>query len=104
MGVYSRRLLDLLSIFFLVKFTRKPLRFFGLTGLTSLFVGGIYTGYLVFQRFYMGVPLADRPALLLGLLLIVLGIQLFAIGLVGELIIFTHAREQREYTIDKMVN
>ena len=104
MGVYSRRLLDLLSIFFLVKFTRKPLRFFGLTGLTSLLTGGVYTGYLVIQRLYMGVPLADRPALLLGLLLIVLGIQLFAIGLVGELIIFTHAREQREYTIEQIVN
>ncbi len=102
--VYVRRLLDLLSIFFLVKFTKKPLRFFGLTGLIVFLLGGTFTAYLTFQRFFMGIPLADRPALLLGVLMIVLGIQLLAIGLIGELIIFTHARDLQEYTVENTVN
>jgi glycosyltransferase involved in cell wall biosynthesis len=69
-GVYLRRLLDILSIFFLLKFTKKPM----------------------------------RPILLLGSLLVVLGIQVFAIGLVGEIIIFTHAKELKEYTVDEIIN
>ena len=48
-------------------------------------------------------PLADRPALLLSSLLVVLGMQLFALGLLGELIIFTHAREIKEYQIDAVI-
>lgn len=104
LGVYSRRLIDLLSIFFLVKFTKKPLRFFGLSGLSAFTIGGLFCGFLAYQRMFEGIPLADRPVLLFGLLLIVLGIQLFAIGLIGELIIFTNARETQSYTIKEIIN
>jgi len=103
-GVYVRRLLDLLSIFFLVKFTAKPLRFFGLTGFSVFSIGLLFSLVLVFQRLFMGEALADRPALLFGVLLIVLGILLFAIGLVGELIIFVHAKDLKEYRIEEIVN
>jgi len=48
-------------------------------------------------------PLADRPALLLASLLAVLGLQLFAIGLLGELIIFTHARHIKDYQVDEVI-
>ena len=47
--------------------------------------------------------LANRPALLLSSLLVVLGMQLFALGLLGELIIFTHARQIRDYQIDSVL-
>lgn len=104
LGVYIRRLLDLLSIFFLVKFTSKPLRFFGLTGFFVSFVGVLITLVLVLQRLFWGEGLADRPGLLLGTLLIVLGILLFALGLVGELIIFLNAANVKEYRIEEVVN
>jgi hypothetical protein len=58
----------------------------------------------VVDRLFFGVGLADRPALLLSSLLVVLGLQLFALGLLGELIIFTHAQDLKEYTIEKIVN
>ena len=103
-GVYVRRLLDILSIFFLVKFTAKPLRFFGLNGLFVFVIGILFSAVLVVQRIFFGEALADRPALLFGVLLIVLGILLFAIGLVGELIIFVHAKDLKEYRIEKIVN
>jgi len=102
-GVYLRRLLDLLTTFFLVKFTRKPLRFFGLTGSAILFSGLSLLGYLVAGRFFGAMELRDRPMLLLSVLLVVLGIQVFAIGLIGEIIIFTHAREIREYAIEEII-
>ncbi len=103
-GVYVRRLLDVLSVFFLIKFTKKPLRFFGLTGLFIFALGAILLILLFIQRMFMGIGLADRPIVLVGLLLFVVGIQILAIGLIGEIIIFTHAKELKEYTIEQVVN
>jgi len=103
-GVYPRRLLDMLTVFFLVKFTKKPLRFFGLIGIATFSVGALIVLYLVAERLFFGSALADRPALLLSSLLVVLGVQIFALGLVGEIIIFTHAKDIKEYTIEKIVN
>ena len=67
-------------------------------------MGSFITLYLIIQRLFFDMPLADRPALLLSSLLVVLGVQIFALGLIGELIIFTHAKELKEYTIDKIIN
>ncbi len=103
-GTYVRRLLDLLTIFFLIKFTKKPLRFFGLIGLSTVFAGGLITLSIIVERLFFGVALSDRPALILSSLLIVLGVQILAMGLLGEIIIFTHAKEVKEYTIDEVVN
>ena len=103
-GNYVNRLLDLIAVFFLTKFTRKPLRFFGATGLSALVGGGGITLYLTIQRLFMGVPLKNKPMLLLGILLIVLGTLLFAIGLIGEMIIFTNAKDVKEYTVEEVIN
>ena len=56
------------------------------------------------QRMFFDMPLADRPALILSSLLVVLGVQIIAIGLIGVIIIFTHAKELKEYKIDKIIN
>jgi len=101
---YLHRLLDILTVFFLVRFTKKPLRFFGMIGSLTFIAGGLITLYLVFERLFLDVGLAERPALLLSSLLVVLGIQIIAIGLIGELIIFTHAKELKEYTIERIIN
>src|SRR5262245_26525843 len=95
-GIYLRRFLDIVTLFFLYKFTKKPLRFFGLVGSGILGAGVIVTAYLGLDRL-MGVPLAGRPLLVLGVLLMVFGVQLFSIGLLGEIIIFTHARGVKDY-------
>ena len=100
---YARRALDIFTVFFLVRFTKKPLRFFGMVGTIVFAAGALVTAWLVADRLFFGNALADRPALLLSSLLIVLGLQLFAIGLLGELVIFTHARELKDYQIDKVV-
>jgi hypothetical protein len=95
-GIYLRRLLDILTLFFLYKFTKKPLRLFGLVGAAIFGAGAIVTGYLGVDRL-LGAPLAGRPLLVLGVLLMVFGVQLFSIGLLGEIIIFTHARGVKDY-------
>jgi len=102
--VYMQRLLDILTVFFLVRFTKKPLRFFGMIGSVTFAVGAIFLFYVVFERAIFDIALADRPALLLSSLLVVLGLQIFGLGLLGELIIFTHAQDIKEYTIEEIVN
>lgn len=101
---YLRRILDIVTIFFLARFTKKPLRFFGTIGASIFVLGAVVLVFIVGQRVFFDVALANRPALLLSTLFVVLGIQIFSLGLIGELIIFTHARSIKEYQIEKIVN
>ena len=100
---YAHRVLDIFTVFFLVRFTKKPLRFFGMIGASTFVIGALLVAYLAIDRLVFQHALADRPALLLSSLLVVLGMQLFALGLLGELIIFTHARDIKDYQIDEVV-
>jgi hypothetical protein len=100
---YARHGLDLFSIFFLVRFTKRPLRFFGMLGATTFSVGALMIVYLCAERLLLNEQLADRPALLLATLLVVLGMQIFALGLLGELIIFTHARDLKDYRVEEVI-
>jgi glycosyltransferase involved in cell wall biosynthesis len=100
---YLHRLLDIVTLFFLVRFTKKPLRFFGMVGSAASVFGGLVVLVVVIQRLFFGMALADRPALLLGSLFLVLGVQVFALGLIGELIIFTHAGNLKEYKIAEII-
>jgi glycosyltransferase involved in cell wall biosynthesis len=103
-GLYLKGLLDIFTVFFLVKFTKKPLRFFGMIGTSTLAVGGLFLLYIVVERLIFGVPLSSRPAMLLSSLLVVLGVQITALGLIGELIIFTHAKQLKEYAVEEVLN
>ena len=100
---YAHRVLDIFTVFFLVRFTKKPLRFFGMLGASTFAVGAALVAWLAIDRLLFLRPLADRPALLLSSLLVVLGMQLFALGLLGELIIFTHARALNDYQVAEVV-
>ncbi len=101
--VYLRRFVDILTVFFLTRFTQRPLRFFGVFGLLTLAGGAGILGYLGGYRLLGLGGIADRPLLLLGLLLVVLGVQSLSIGLLGELVIFTRARRTRPYRVAEVV-
>ena len=100
---YTRVLLDLFTVFFLVRFTKKPLRFFGMVGVATFTVGALAVTWVVIEKLFFGQALADRPALLLASLLVVLGLQLLALGLLGELMIFTHAKTLKDYQIERVI-
>ena len=95
--------LDILALYLVLKFTKKPLRFFGMIGLPILLVGILSTGALVVAKLAFSVSLGDRPALILAVLLIVLGIQILALGLIGELVIFAASRRVKEHPIERIV-
>jgi len=97
-GVYVRRLIDILGLYFLLRFTEKPLRFFGLIGSVLAGLGGIALAVMFVQRLY-GQPLSDRPLMLLAVLLATLGVQAIALGLVGEMIVHFNASRGRGYRL-----
>jgi hypothetical protein len=100
---YVHRLVDILSVFFLTRFTRRPLRFFGPLGAACTVAGLVGLAIVVAQRLFLGVPLAERPALILSSLFVALGLQVLAIGLIGELIVFIHARSMRQYRVREII-
>jgi len=97
-GIYLRRLLDIAAFFFLAKFTEKPLRFFGLVG--SVFItGGVVLSLVLLIQRVEGQGIANRPALLLAVLFLALGVQLIGLGLVGEIIVHLRAPHRRAYRV-----
>jgi hypothetical protein len=100
---YVTRLIDIFTLFFNTRFIKKPLRFFSSVGLGFLLIGLFITFYVFVERFFMGHPIGDRPALLLAIFFMVLGVQAASVGLLGEIITFTHGRKKKEYTIEKEI-
>ena len=101
-GVYARRLLDIAAFFFLAKFTEKPLRFFGLVG-SVFFIAGAVTSLVLLVERLGGQAIANRPLLLLAVLLVALGVQLMGLGLVGEIIVHLRAPHRRAYRVREQV-
>ena len=101
-GVYARRLLDVVGMLFLAKFTLKPLRFFGALGGALAFLGTIVCLEIGIEHLLVKGGIYNRPLFMIGFLMIVLGVQIIGFGLVGEIIIYTQARNLREYRVDKI--
>jgi len=81
-----RVLLDLLWIRFTMRFLHRPLHAFGGVGLTLGSVGFVILAYLAFDKVALGHSIGNRPLLLLGVLLVLIGVQLVATGLIGEIL------------------
>jgi glycosyltransferase involved in cell wall biosynthesis len=81
-----RVLLDLLWIRFLMRFLHRPLQAFGGAGFALGLVGFLILAWLAFEKLALGQEIGGRPLLLLGVLLVLIGVQLVATGLIGELL------------------
>lgn len=99
---FYRGLMDLLTVFFLLKYDRKPLHFFGAFGALSAVSGVGICAYLTVLKI-LGESIGHRPLLILGILLIVVGVQILAAGLVAELVVHLGARELAPYEIRREV-
>jgi glycosyltransferase involved in cell wall biosynthesis len=94
LGRTGRVLMDLLTIWFMKKFLTRPMHVFGLVGLLSLGVGVAIGLYLTFLKFGLGQSIGDRPLLILVVVLVLTGVQLFSFGLLGELLMRTYHESQ----------
>ncbi len=97
-GRTTRVMLDLLTVKFLLSYSTRPLQFFGLIGGVVGLVGAGISGWLAYQRLIGAESLSNRPLLLLGILLIVTGVQLVTIGLVAEIQARTYHESQGKPT------
>jgi glycosyltransferase involved in cell wall biosynthesis len=96
LGRTLRVFVDLLTVKFLTSYLTRPIHVFGPPALVSIGGGTLLTVYLFIERFFFGVGLADRPIVLLGLLLILVGMQFMAMGLLGEMLARLYHESQRK--------
>ncbi|MGV7223215.1 MAG: glycosyltransferase [Nitrospinales bacterium] len=100
---YLTRAVDMLTIYFNIRFLRKPLRFFSAIGMFFLLFGIFLGGFIFIERFTMGALAGNRPLLLLAIFLMVMGVQIASVGLLGEIVAFTRGRNKKDYTIEKII-
>ena len=93
-----RVVLDLMTVKFLSSYSTKPLHTFGGLGLGMGFLGILICAWLVWVKFVQQEGIADRPLLLLGVLMILGGIQLVMTGLLGEMLSRTYHESQDKPT------
>lgn len=102
-GASVRSLYDALAVLFLLRFARAPLRLFGTTGALGVVAGLAISASVAADKILHGTPLARRPILVLGALLIVIGVQTISLGILGEITVFARARRHREYRVDRVL-
>jgi len=96
-------LLDLITVLFITRYTRRPLHLFGVIGMLNA-VGGIAICTYLAVQWFGGAYLSNRPLLLLGVLMILVGIQVLSTGLIGEMITFKNFRRSDSYSIKELLD
>lgn len=99
LGRIGRVVLDLMWVKFLMRFLQRPLHAFGGVGLALLAPGLAMLAWLAFDKLVMGQDIGGRPLLMLGVLLALVGVQLVATGLIGEVLtrIYHEPHGRRQY-------
>ncbi|MEO1749569.1 MAG: glycosyl transferase family 2, partial [Pseudomonadota bacterium] len=100
---HIRALFDALSLYVVLKFLRRPLRFFGAVGLPIFLIGAFTTLLYLVMRITGDWALADRPGLIFAVMMVVLGLQIIALGLVGEIIIFANSRRMKQFKVQTVI-
>ncbi|HXF85979.1 MAG TPA: glycosyltransferase family 2 protein [Anaerolineales bacterium] len=98
-------ILDLFTVKFLLDYSHKPIRLFGGAGAVLMLLGALDLFYLFIRRFY-GIPAANSPLLLVGVMFIIIGFQSILMGLIAELLARTYHESQAKptYTIRETIN
>ena len=96
--------LDLLTVIFTTKYVKRPMHLFGSLGAITFLAGFGISGWLAIEWALGWTTLSNRPLTLLGVLLIIVGIQFFSMGLISELIVKNNANNQgQKYTIKEKI-
>jgi hypothetical protein len=100
---YVTRLIDIFTLYFNTRFSKKPLRLFGSIGLGFLLIGFFILSYSFVQRIFMDQPMGGSHLILLAIFCMALGAQAASVGLLGEIVSFTHGRHRKDYSIEKII-
>jgi glycosyltransferase involved in cell wall biosynthesis len=102
-GRLARGFFDLLAVSFWMKYSNRPIHLFGGLGLGCFALGFIGGVWLLIEKFVMGLALANRPLLLLVVLLIILGVQFFAMGVITDALVKIYYRTSPITKTDKIL-
>jgi len=97
---FVKGFLDVMTVTVTQKYIKKPLHLFGTFGIMSFLAGFIITLYLTYLKFFEGASISNRPLFLVGVLFIIVGVQLFSLGFVGEMIAKTNVNTE-DYLIER---
>jgi glycosyltransferase involved in cell wall biosynthesis len=108
LGRTFRVLFDLMTIRFLLRYMSRPLHFFGGFGILGMFAGSVMAAILLGMKLFnphMSVMLDHGPVFVIASVLILAGVQLLALGLLGELQVhhFYNSQHPASYTVDRLV-
>ncbi|HOJ16966.1 MAG TPA: glycosyltransferase family 2 protein [Ignavibacteriaceae bacterium] len=95
---FFKGFVDLLTVVFITRYAKRPMHLFGFLGAFSLIGGTILNLVLTYQKLFHNMPLSNRPMLFLGVLLIIVGMQFFSLGLIGEMMV-SSSHTSNEYTL-----
>lgn len=93
-----RVILDLLTVKFLLGYSKRPIHFFGTFGLGTAGFGSLILFYLLCQKFIFGMPIGNRPLLSFGVMFLLVGFQLLMFGLLAEVLARTYHESQQKKT------
>jgi glycosyltransferase involved in cell wall biosynthesis len=102
LGRFWKGFLDLLTVLFTTRYIQRPLHLFGVWGLVSFLVGLVIDVYLSIEWLLGRTAISNRPLFLLGIALIIVGVQFVSFGLLGEMITKTQ-QTSREYAIREIL-
>jgi glycosyltransferase involved in cell wall biosynthesis len=94
---FFKGFIDLITVVFTTRYVKRPMHLFGFLGAIAFLAGIIVNGYLSYL-WITGGYLSNRPMLFLGILLIIVGVQFFSVGLLGEMFV-ANTRNEKEYII-----
>lgn len=100
-----RVLLDLITVKFLLGYSKRPIHLFGTAGLISGGTGFLLLLRLTYERFFLHVPMGSRPAMILGVMLVIIGLQFLVFGLLAEVLARTYyeSQEKRIYVVRRLL-
>jgi glycosyltransferase involved in cell wall biosynthesis len=90
---FFKGFIDLLTVMFITRYVKRPMHLFGFLGALAFLIGIVVNGYLTYE-WISGQSLSNRPMLFLGILLIIVGVQFFSVGLLGEMMVHNNQNDK----------
>jgi hypothetical protein len=95
---FFKGFIDLITVLFTTRYIKRPMHLFGFVGFLTALAGIAINIYLTIDKLFYHVGINNRPVFFLGILLIIVGVQFFAIGLLGEIMVH-NTQDDKEYVI-----
>jgi glycosyltransferase involved in cell wall biosynthesis len=95
---FFKGFIDLITVIFTTRYIKRPMHAFGFIGVITAAAGLVISAILTYEKIFNHIGIGNRPLLFLGILLIIVGVQFFAIGLLGEILVH-NSHDENEYVI-----